>query len=79
MLLLGFSRKILYIPFKLVLFNLYMKMSKYQIQDLESLELRIKNIEKSLQEILRELKSLNARLERLESLPHNRPKDILVY
>jgi chaperonin cofactor prefoldin len=54
-------------------------MSKNQSRDLESLELRVKKLEKSLQEVLKEVKSLNTRLERLESLPHNRPKDILIY
>ncbi|MEM2619011.1 MAG: hypothetical protein QXW77_03365 [Candidatus Hadarchaeales archaeon] len=53
-------------------------MSKTELRR-KSLEHRINILERQVDRILRELESIETRVERLERLPHNRPKDILTY
>lgn len=55
-----------------------MKMSKSKY-DQRSLARRIDVLEKQADRMLREIESLEARVERLERLPHNMPRDILTY
>jgi chromosome segregation ATPase len=56
-----------------------MKMSKPEAKKIESFEVKLRELEKRLDNLLKEIEFLETRLERLERLQPNIPKDILTF